>query len=78
MVFEATTFRKESGYTNVRHPDTVEWTGKIEEDLGRRDFTINAMAFDGKNLVDPFGGQKDLDQKTRTVFMRALQMSMGI
>ncbi len=63
MVFEVTTFRKESGYTNVRHPDTVEWTDKIHDDLGRRDFTINAIAYDGKNLVDPFGGQKDLEKR---------------
>lgn len=63
MVFEVTTFRKESGYTNVRHPDTVEWTDKVEDDLGRRDFTINALAFNGRVLVDPFGGQKDLENK---------------
>lgn len=60
MVFEVTTFRKESDYTNTRHPDSVEWTDNVEDDLARRDFTINAMAFDGKKLVDPYNGQEDL------------------
>ncbi|OGK13385.1 hypothetical protein A3A93_03455 [Candidatus Roizmanbacteria bacterium RIFCSPLOWO2_01_FULL_38_12] len=59
-VFEVTTFRKESGYSNVRHPDKVEWASKVEDDLGRRDFTMNAIAFDGKDLVDPYGGEKDI------------------
>ena len=59
--FEVTTFRRESGYSDSRHPDKVEWGKTIEEDLGRRDFTINAIAMDknGK-VIDPFGGQKDL------------------
>ena len=43
-VFEVTTFRKESDYTNKRQPDSVEWTDNVEEDLARRDFTINSMA----------------------------------
>lgn len=59
-VFEVTTYRKESDYTNTRHPDSVEWTDNVVEDLARRDFTINAMAYDGETLVDPYGGQKDL------------------
>ena len=59
--FEVTTFRKETGYSDSRHPDKVEWGKTIEEDLGRRDFTINAMAMDRDgNVIDPFGGQKDL------------------
>ncbi len=63
LVFEVTTFRKESGYTNVRHPDKIEWADKIEDDLGRRDFTINAVAYDGKTLVDPYHGQEDIKNK---------------
>jgi putative nucleotidyltransferase with HDIG domain len=63
LVFEVTTYRRESGYTNTRHPDVIEWADKLDDDLGRRDFTINAMAFDGKTLVDPFDGQKDLKNK---------------
>ena len=67
---EVTTFRTESDYSDGRHPDKVEYTGKIEEDLGRRDFTMNAIAaslFDGK-IVDPYGGQADIEKKIiRTV-----------
>ncbi|MCR5612949.1 CCA tRNA nucleotidyltransferase [Treponema sp.] len=67
---EVTTFRTESDYSDGRHPDKVEYCGHIEEDLSRRDFTINAIAAslaDG-HIVDPYGGQKDLDKKIiRTV-----------
>lgn len=63
LLFEITPFRKESDYNNLRHPDTIEWADTIEEDLVRRDFTINAIAFDGKTIVDPYGGQKHLQQK---------------
>ena len=42
-------------------PDRVEFTGTLEEDLARRDFTINAMAWDGRALIDPFGGREDND-----------------
>lgn len=62
---EVTTFRTESDYSDGRHPDKVEYAGKIEEDLSRRDFTMNAIAaslYDGK-IVDPYGGQKDLKNK---------------
>ncbi|KKU87914.1 hypothetical protein A3A64_03435 [Candidatus Gottesmanbacteria bacterium RIFCSPLOWO2_01_FULL_48_11] len=62
-VYEITTYRSEQGYTDHRHPDTVVWGKTIEEDLSRRDFTINAIAFDGKTLVDPYQGQKDLEVK---------------
>jgi len=67
---EVTTFRTESDYSDGRHPDKVEYTGKIEEDLSRRDFTMNAIAASLKDghLVDPFCGKKDISQKTiRTV-----------
>ncbi len=59
-VAEITPCRAESGYTDGRHPDHVEFTPNILTDLSRRDFTINAMAFDGEVLFDPFGGQSDL------------------
>lgn len=62
-IFEVTTFRSESGYTDHRHPDKISWGETLEEDLKRRDFTINAMAYDGKNLIDLFDGQQDLKNK---------------
>jgi tRNA nucleotidyltransferase/poly(A) polymerase len=70
--YEITTFRKEIGYSDRRHPDKVVWGEKVEEDLARRDFTINAIALrlaslsQGKpsyKLIDPFNGQKDLKAK---------------
>lgn len=63
LIFEVTPFRKESDYSDNRHPDKVEWTDNVNDDLARRDFTINAIAFDGKDLVDLFNGQKDLQNK---------------
>ncbi|KKP60093.1 MAG: tRNA adenylyl-/cytidylyl-transferase, partial [Candidatus Roizmanbacteria bacterium GW2011_GWA2_34_18] len=63
IVFEITPFRKESDYTDLRHPEKIEWAKTIEEDLSRRDFTINAIAYDGKNIIDPYFGQKDLSNK---------------
>ena len=61
--YEITTFRKESGYADSRHPDKVEWADTIEEDLARRDFTINAMALSvNGDIVDPFGGFNDLKE----------------
>ncbi len=62
-IFEITPFRKEGKYSDTRHPDKVEWAETIEEDLARRDFTINAIATDGKQIVDPFDGQEDLKNK---------------
>lgn len=59
-IYEVTPFRKEGKYTNNRHPDELEWTDSVEEDLARRDFTMNAIACDGTQLVDPFGGQEDI------------------
>ena len=59
-IYEITTYRSEHGYTNHRHPDKVTWGKTLKEDLSRRDFTINAIAFDGKKFVDPFAGQDDL------------------
>ena len=62
LEIEVTTFRTESGYADGRHPDKVLFASSIEEDLSRRDFTINAMAFDlaDKSLLDPHGGRADL------------------
>ena len=61
---EVTPFRGESGYSDGRHPDKVTFGVSLEEDLARRDFTINAMALDeGGVLIDPFGGKADLEQK---------------
>lgn len=56
---EVTTYRLESAYGDHRHPDHVAFTTSLHDDLSRRDFTINAMAWDG-HLVDPFGGVADL------------------
>ena len=66
---EITPFRTEEQYSDKRHPDQVEWTSSLKEDLSRRDFTINAMAMDlTENITDPFGGQDDLQkQLIRTV-----------
>ncbi len=58
---EITTYRFDGEYKDARHPEKVEFTSDIKEDLARRDFTINAMAYSEKNgLVDIFGGEKDL------------------
>lgn len=62
-IFEVTPFRKESEYTDLRHPEKIEWAKTVEEDLSRRDFTINAIAYNGKNIIDPYFGQKDLTNK---------------
>lgn len=62
---EVTTFRTEGAYVDGRRPSEVAFKTDINEDLSRRDFTINAMAFDPvkRELVDPFGGQADLSAK---------------
>lgn len=67
---EVTTFRTETGYSDGRHPDSVNYAATIEEDLSRRDFTMNAIAVDLKDgkVVDPYKGQKDIKRKIiRTV-----------
>jgi tRNA nucleotidyltransferase/poly(A) polymerase len=63
MPFEVTPFRKESGYADNRHPENIEWAETVEEDLARRDFTINAMASDGEKVIDLFEGQRHLEEK---------------
>ena len=66
-VIEVTTFRIETKYSDKRHPDQVKFAKTLEEDLSRRDFTVNAMAMKTRNetagdeFVDPFGGKEDLD-----------------
>lgn len=60
-LYEITTFRTEGTYTDGRHPDEVHFVPDVREDLARRDFTINAMAYNEKEgLIDPFGGQANL------------------
>ena len=62
---EVTTYRAEGKYTDKRHPDEVRFAKTLEEDLSRRDFTVNAMAMDlAGEVVDPYEGQKDLKEKT--------------
>lgn len=62
-VVEVTPFRSESGYSDKRHPDQITFGVSLQEDLARRDFTMNAMAFDGEKIIDPFDGKKDLSKK---------------
>jgi poly(A) polymerase/tRNA nucleotidyltransferase (CCA-adding enzyme) len=69
-VIEVTPYRLESGYSDARHPDKVEWATRVEEDLARRDFTINAIALDMETgeIRDPYAGEKDIERKVvRTV-----------
>lgn len=69
QVFEITTFRTEGGYQDSRHPGWVRFVSALQEDLARRDFTVNAMAYNPKTgYIDPFGGQQDLANRVlRTV-----------
>lgn len=70
LEIEVTTFRTETGYSDGRHPDSVNYAATIEEDLARRDFTMNAIAVNLNNgsIVDPFKGRKDIRNKIiRTV-----------
>ncbi len=78
MIFDITTYRSETGYSDKRRPDSVVWGKTIEEDLLRRDFTINALALRLKlqeeskklkvesyevEIVDPYGGQEDIKRR---------------
>ncbi|WP_164668780.1 CCA tRNA nucleotidyltransferase [Virgibacillus doumboii] len=67
--YEVTTFRVDGDYSDQRHPDTVKFVQTIDQDLKRRDFTINALAMDKKGkLIDLFDGKKDIEEKViRTV-----------
>lgn len=67
-IFDITTYRSEHGYSDKRRPDSVEWGESVEEDLKRRDFTINAIAVqvlkdDEVKIVDPYFGQEDLKKR---------------
>ena len=63
-VIEVTPYRIEGKYSNARHPDEVKFSSKLEDDLDRRDFTVNAMAYEPSTgeLIDTHGGQEDLAQ----------------
>ena len=61
--YEMTTFRIDGSYTDSRHPDEVTFTQNIEDDLARRDFTVNAMAACGEEIIDVFGGIADINNK---------------
>ena len=61
---EITTFRTEGQYLDNRHPEWVKFVSTVEEDLARRDFTVNAMAYSpSRGFADPFGGREDLERK---------------
>ncbi len=64
--FEVTTYRVDGEYSDHRRPESVRFTASLEEDLARRDFTINAMAWDPftDEIVDPFGGMRDIEDRT--------------
>lgn len=64
-VVEVTPYRKETTYSNFRHPDQVTFSGGLEDDLARRDFTMNAIAYNVQRgeLVDPYGGEQDIKRQ---------------
>ena len=65
-VIEITTYRSEQGYSDRRHPDSIQFETKLDKDLERRDFTINALALDltqENKIIDLFGGEKDIKKK---------------
>ncbi len=62
---EVTTFRTESGYSDSRHPENVEFVTSLAEDLSRRDFTVNAIAYNNRSgIIDCFGSMRDLESHT--------------
>ena len=68
QVYEITTFRTESSYSDFRRPDSVEWGKTLQEDLSRRDFTVNALGLKAKGpdefeIIDPYNGQSDLKNR---------------
>jgi tRNA nucleotidyltransferase (CCA-adding enzyme) len=74
-VIEITTYREEGKYTDKRHPDEVQFAKNIADDLSRRDFTMNAIAYSlaDKKYIDPFKGEKDLQAKTIRAVGNALE-----
>ncbi len=71
--YEVTTFRFERGYSDSRHPDVISYATTLEEDLQRRDFTVNALAYDAehKRIIDRFGGREDIKRKRLVCIGRA-------
>ncbi len=68
LIVEVTPYRIEAKYSDFRHPDEVKFSDKLEDDLKRRDFTINAMSYRDGSITDMFGGLKDTEDKVlRTV-----------
>ncbi|MEX0917449.1 MAG: HD domain-containing protein [Candidatus Paceibacterota bacterium] len=66
-IVEVTPYRTETTYSNARHPDSVSFGESLEDDLKRRDFTMNAVAYsEKKGFVDPYGGEKDIARKVIT------------
>lgn len=63
-LYEVTTFRVDGDYSDNRHPNSVEFVDSIYKDLARRDFTINAMAYNSAGLIDPYHGRQDLEDGT--------------
>ncbi|MCX6751886.1 MAG: HD domain-containing protein [Candidatus Nomurabacteria bacterium] len=63
-IIEVTPYRIEAKYSDFRHPDEIKFSDKLEDDLKRRDFTVNAMAYRNGQLTDMFGGLKDIKDKT--------------
>ena len=62
--YEITTFRTDGKYSDNRHPESVVFVNNVEDDLARRDFTINAIAYNEKDgICDPYGGKKDIENK---------------
>src|SRR3989338_1059616 len=57
---EVTTYRADGTYSDHRHPDQFKFGVSLKEDLARRDFTVNALAYDGERMIDEFSGQNDL------------------
>ncbi|MDR0918247.1 MAG: HD domain-containing protein [Oscillospiraceae bacterium] len=60
---EITTYRLDGKYTDNRHPESVVFVSNIADDLSRRDFTVNAIAYGDGELIDPFNGQRDIENK---------------
>ena len=72
-IFEITTYRIEGEYKDHRRPDKVDFTDRLEEDLKRRDFTINAMAYnEQEGLVDLFKGKLDISLKATERLVKSL------
>ncbi|KKS22463.1 MAG: tRNA adenylyl-/cytidylyl-transferase [Candidatus Roizmanbacteria bacterium GW2011_GWC2_41_7] len=76
-IYEITTYRTEEGYSDRRRPDIVSWGKTVAEDLARRDFTVNAIAYDGKKIVDPraVGDPETRFEEDALRLMRAIRIA---